>query len=147
MTRARKRVWVEVLAVVVMVVLGGVLSYSFLPYLTTPNQRVVPPPLAMGTAQTVLTLFIVATAVGAPVTAGIVLVLVAQFVSRRVPASSSTAPEIPPAQSRPRNIDQPRAMSPREALIWKLAATGLLLLVAAGAMALFVAVFMQLYPG
>jgi hypothetical protein len=49
----------------------------------------------MDLGQMLLTLFIAATAIGAPLTVGIVLVLLAKFVSRRVPASSSVAPEIP----------------------------------------------------
>ncbi len=145
MTQARSRVWVEVLVVVVTLALGGILLYSFLPFVTSPDQQVVPPPRAMETGQTVLTLFIAATAIGAPLTLGVVLVLVARFVSRRVPASSSIAPEIPSPQPKPRTADQPGAMSPREALIWKVVATILLLIVAAGALALLASAFAQLY--
>jgi len=147
MAQARSRVWVEVLVVVVTLAVGSVMLYAFLPFITSPNQQVVPPPRAMDTGQTLLMLFIVATAIGAPVTFGIVLTLVAKFVSKRVSASSSVAPEIPSLQAKPRVADQPGGMSPREALIWKIAATVLLLIVAAGALALLAAAFAQLYPG
>ncbi len=147
MTHTRRQVWVEVFAVVVTLALGSVLLYSLLPFITTPNQQVVPPPRAMDTGQTLLTLFIAATAIGAPVTMGIVLVLVARLVARRVPASSSVAPEIPSPKAKPRAADQPGEMSPREALIWKIAATILLLIVAAGLLALMASAFAQFYPG
>ncbi len=145
MTHTRRQVWVEVLAVVVTLALGSMLLYSLLPFITTPSQQVVPPPRAMDTGQTLLTLFIAATAIGAPLTAGIVLVLVARFVSRRVPASSSVAPEVSSSQAKPRAADQPREMSPREALIWKVVATILVLIVAAGVLAGLAAAFVQFY--
>ncbi len=92
-----------------------------------------------------LTLFIAATAIGAPLTVGIVLVLLAKFVSKRLPASSAVAPEIPTPQAKPHASDSPKEMSPREALIWKIVATVLLLIVAAGALAGLVAAFVQFY--
>ena len=146
MTQTRSRVWVEVLAVVTTLALGGLLLYALLPFITAPNQPVVPPPQPMDIGQTLLTLFIAATAIGAPVTAGIVLVLVAKFVSKRVPASSSVAPEIPAPAARSRAVEQPKEMSPREALIWKIVATILLLIVTAGALVLAAAAFAQFYP-
>lgn len=147
MTQTRSRVWVEVLAVVVTLALGGMLLYALLPFITAPNQQVVPPPRPMDVGQTLLTLFITATAIGAPLTAGIVLVLVVKFVSKRVPASSSVAPEIPSPKARSRAGEQPKEMSPRESLIWKIVATILVLIVAAGALVLLAAVFAQFYPG
>ena len=145
MTQARNRVWVEVLVVVVTLALGGILLYSFLPFVTSPDQQVVPPPQPMDLGQTLLTLFIAATAIGAPLTIGIVLVLLARFVSKRVPASSSVAPEIPSPKAKPRTAEQSREMSPREALLWKIVATVLLLIVAAGALAGLAATFAQFY--
>ncbi len=145
MTQTRSRVWVEVLAVIVTLALGAVLMYALLPYITPPDRQVVPPPQPMDLGQTLLTLFIVATAIGAPLTVGIVLVLFAKFVSRRLPASSSVAPEIPTPQAKPPASDSPKEMSPREALIWKIVATVLLLIVTAGALAGLVAAFVQFY--
>ena len=147
MTQTRSRVWVEVLAVVATLALSAVLLYALLPFITAPNQQVVPPPQPMDVGQTLLMLFIVATAIGAPLTAGIVLVLVAKFVSKRVPASSSVAPEIPTSSAKPRAAEQPKEMSPRKALIWKIVATILLLIVAAGVLALMASAFTQFYAG
>ncbi len=147
MTQTRSRVWVEVLAVVATLALSGVLLYALLPFITAPNQQVVPPPQPMDLGQTLLTLFVVATAIGAPLTAGIVLVLVAKFVSKRVPASSSVAPEIPTPTAKPRAAGQPKEMSSREALIWKIVATILLLIVAVGVLALIASAFAQFYAG
>jgi len=146
MTQTRGRVRMEVALVVLTLAVGGVMLYALLPFITTPDQQVVPPPQQMDLGQTVLTLFIAATAIGAPITAGIVLVLVAKFVSKRVPASSSVAPEIPTPKARPRTVDQPGEISPREALIWKIVATVLVLIVVAGILVLMAAAFAQLYP-
>jgi hypothetical protein len=145
MTQTRSRVWVEVLAVIVTLAMGGVLLYALLPYITAPDHPVVPPPQPMDLGQTLLTLFIAATAIGAPLTVGIVLVLLAKFVSRRLPASSSVAPEIPAPKARSHASDSPQEMSPREALIWKSVATALVLIVAAGMLAGLAAVFAQFY--
>ena len=145
MTQTRSRVWVEALAVVVTLALGAMLLYALLPFITAPDQQVVPPPQPIDLGQTLLTLFIAATAIGAPLTIGIVLVLLAKFVSKRVPASSSVAPEIPSPQAKPRAAEQSKEMTPREALIWKIVATVLLLIVAAGALAGLAAAFVQFY--
>ena len=145
MTQTRSRVWVEVFAVVVALALGGMLLYALLPFLTAPDQQVVPPPQQMDLGQTLLTLFIAATAIGAPLTVGIVLVLLAKFVSRRVPASSSVAPEIPTPKAKPRAVEQSAEMSAREALIWKIVAAVLLLIVGAGTLALLASAFTQFY--
>ena len=145
MIRTRRQVWVEVLVVVVTLAFSAMLLYALLPFITAPNQQVVPPPQPMDMGQTLLTLFIAATAIGAPLTLGIVLVLLAKFVSKRVPASSSVAPEIPSPSIKPRGADQPKEMSPRERFAWKIAATILLLIVAAAVLALMAAAFMQIY--
>ena len=147
MTQTRKQVWLEVALVALTLAAGGMLLYALLPFMTTPDQQVVPPPQSMDLGQTLLTLFIAATAIGAPLTAGIVLWLVAKVVSKRVPASSSVAPEIPAPKAKPRSVEEPKEMSPREALIWKIVATVLLLIVGAGALALLASAFAQFYPG
>src|SRR5512138_2813550 len=95
MTQTRSRVWIEIIGVVVTLALAAVVMYALVPFITKPDQQVVPPPPAMNLGQTLLTLFIAATAVGAPLTAGIVLALIIKVVSKRVPASSSVAPTIP----------------------------------------------------
>ena len=146
MTQTRSRVWVEVFAVIATLALGGVLLYALLPFLTAPDQQVVPPPPPMDLGQTLLTLFIAATAIGAPLTAGIVLALVFKFASKRVAASSSVAPEIPGPKAKPRVAEESKEMSPREASIWKIVATVLLLILAAGALALLASAFVQFYP-
>ena len=145
MAQTRRQVWVEIFAVVATLALGGMLLYTLLPAMTAPDQQVVPPPQAMDTTQMLLTLFIAATAIGAPLTVGIVLWLVAKPVSKRLPASSSVAPEIPSPKAKPRTAEQSREMSPREALLWKIVATVLLLIVAAGALAGLAATFAQFY--
>jgi hypothetical protein len=61
MTQTRSRVWVEVLAVVVTLAFGGMLLYA-LPFITTPNQVIVPPPQPMDAGQTLLTLSVTQTA-------------------------------------------------------------------------------------
>jgi len=146
MTQTRSRVWVEVALVALALAAGGVMLYALLPFITAPDQQVVPPPQEMDLGQTLLTLFIAATAIGAPLTAGIVLALALKFVSRRLPATSSAAPEIPTPKAKPRAVDQPREMSPREALIWKIVAMVLLLIIAAGIVVVLVAAFAQFYP-
>ena len=145
MTQTRSRVWVEVLAVVVALALGGVLLYALLPFITAPNQQVVPPPRPMDLGQTLLMLFIVATAIGAPLTVGIVLALVAKPVSKRVPASSSVAPEIPSPIAKTRTAEQSKEISPRQSLIWKGVAAVLLLIVGAGMLAWLASAFAQFY--
>ncbi len=135
MTQTRGRVWMEVFAVVMTLAIGGVLLYALLPFITAPEQVIVPPPRAMDPTQTLLVLFVTATAIGAPVTFGIVLALLFRFVSKRVPASSNAAPEIPTARPKPapKTAVQPVAMSPQEARRWKIAATLMVLvLMAAG---------------
>ena len=145
MAQTRRQVWVEISAVVVTLALGGMLLYALLPAMTTPDQQVVPPPQAMDTTQMLLTLFIAATAIGAPLTAGIVLALIFKFASRRVAPTSSVAPEIPAPKARPQAGEPTRELSSREALIWKIVATVLLLIVAAGALAGLTATFAQFY--
>ena len=145
MAQTRNRVWVEVIAVVMTLAVGGVLLYTLLPFVTTPDQVVVPPPQKMDVSQTLLTWFIVATAVGAPLTAGIVLALVLKFVSKRVPASSTVAPDLPVVKPKSKTTEPVTDLSPREALLWKIAATVLVLIVAALGLVWVVSSFMQTY--
>jgi len=147
MTHSRRQVWIEIALVALALAAGGMMLYALLPAITTPDQQVAPPPPEMDLGQTLLTLFIAATAIGAPLTVGIVLWLGAKVVSKRVPASSSVAPEIPSPKARPRPVEEPKEMSPREALMWKIVATVLLLIIGAGALALLASAFAQFYPG
>jgi hypothetical protein len=146
MTQARGRVWLEIALVALTLAAGGVMLYMLLPFITTPDQQLVPPPRLMDLGQTMLTLFIAATAIGAPLTAGLVLVLVAKFVSKRVPATSAAAPDIPTSKAKSRAAEQPQEMSPRQALLWKITAMVLLLIVGGGILAALMAAFLQLYP-
>jgi hypothetical protein len=146
MVQTRNRGWVELILVVLALSVGGVMLYALLPLITTPGQQVVPPPKEMELTQTLLMLFVAATAIGAPLTAGIVLALIFKVVSPRVPASSSVAPEIPSPKAKPApKAAEPKEMSPGEARVWKILAT--LLLLAVGALGLLAAAsaFSQIY--
>ncbi len=147
MTQTRSRVWIEIIGVIVMLALAAVVMYALVPFITKPDQQVVPPPPAMNLGQTLLTLFIAATAIGAPLTAGIVLALIIKVVSKRVPASSSVASAIPTPAVKPRAADSAGEMTPREARVWKIVATVLLLLIAAGSLAAMIAAFARFYTG
>jgi len=145
MTQTRNRAWTEVALVVLALAAGGVMLYAFLPFITTPGQQVVPPPKNMDTAQTLLMMFIVATAIGAPITFGIVLALIFKVVSPRVSASSSVAPEIPSSKAKPASTAEPKEMSSGAARVWKVLATLLVLVVGAVGLAGAVSAFMQIY--
>ena len=106
MTQTRNRGWVELGLVVMALAVGGVMLYALLPLITTPGQQVVPPPKEMDLTQTLLMLFVAATAIGAPLTVGIVLALVFKVVSPRVSASSSVAPEIPSPKAKPAPVSR-----------------------------------------
>jgi hypothetical protein len=145
MTHSRKQVWIELSLVALTLAAGGMMLYMLLPFITAPDQQVVPPPQAMDIQQTLLTLFVAATAIGAPLTVGIALWLFAKFIAKRLPASSSAAPEIPSPKPKARSTDEPKEMSPREALIWKIVATVLLLIIGAGTLAVLASAFAQFY--
>ena len=145
MAQTRSRIWLEVAAVVVTLAIGAVLMYALLPFVTAPDQVIVPPPRDMDPAQTFLTLFVAATAIGAPVTAGIVLALLFRFVSKRVPASSTVAPDIPSPRPAPRAAESPQEMSAKQARAWKIVATLLVLVVAALGLMGLASIFAQYY--
>ncbi len=145
MTQTRNRGWVELALVVLALAAGGVMLYAFLPMITTPGQQVVPPPQEMELTQLLLMLFVAATAIGAPLTAGIVLALVFKVVSPRVPASSAVAPAIPAPKAKPAATVEPKEMSPGEARVWKILATLLVLVVVAVGLAASVSAFLQIY--
>ncbi len=145
MTQTRSRIWLEVAVVVVTLAIGGAMMYALIPFVTAPNQVLVPPPKEMPMTQTLLMVFVAMTAIGAPLTAGIVLALVFRFISKRVSASSSVAPEIPAPQPKPRAATPPKDMSAGDARVWKIVAA--LLLLAAGSLGLFglASLFVQFY--
>jgi hypothetical protein len=145
MTHSRRQVWIEIALLALTLAAGGMMLYALLPFITAPDQQVVPPPPAMDVQQLLLTLFVAATAIGAPLTAGIVLWAVAKVVAKRVPSSSSAAPEIPSPKPGARPVEEPKEMSSREALIWKIVATVLLLIIGTGALALLASAFTQFY--
>jgi hypothetical protein len=145
MTQTRHHAWTEVVLVVLALALGGMMLYAFLPFITTPGQQVVPPPQTMDTTQLLLMLFVAATAIGAPITVGIVLALVFKVVSPRVSASSSVAPEIPSPKAKPASTTVPKDMSPGEARVWKVLATLLVLVVGAVGLLAVASAFVQTY--
>ncbi|HTP11406.1 MAG TPA: hypothetical protein VMP08_24305 [Anaerolineae bacterium] len=147
MVQTRKQLWIEIVFVVLTLAAAGMMLYALLPFITAPDQQLVPPPPPMDVQQTLLTLFIAATAIGAPLTVGIVLWLVARPISKRLPASSSVAPEIPSPQPKARPAEGLKEMSPREATMWKIIATVLLLIIGVGALVLLASAFAQFYPG
>ena len=148
MAQTRNRIWIDVLAAVVTLAIGAVLLYALLPAVTAPNQQVVPPlpASAVDPTQTFLTIFIVMTAIGAPVTIGIVLALILKFTSRRVPASSSVAPEIPttplPARAA---ANAPQEMSPRQVRLWNILAALLVIVLSVLGLVWLASAFIQLY--
>ena len=146
MTQTRSRAWVEVVLMVLALAVGGVMLYAFLPLITTPGQQVVPPPKEMDLTQTLLMLFVAATAIGAPLTMGIVLALIFKVVSPRVSASSSVAPVLSAPKAKPASkANGPQEMSPGEARVWKILATVLVLVVGALGLAAAASAFMQMY--
>jgi hypothetical protein len=66
-------------------------------------------------------------------------------VAKRVPTSSSVAPEIPAPKAKARSTEEPKELSPREALMWKIVATVLLLIIGAGTLVLLASAFTQFY--
>ena len=145
MTQTRNRAWTEITLVVLALAVGGLMLYAFLPMITAPGQQVLPPPQEMETTQLLLMLFIVATAIGAPLTFGIVLALIFKVVSPRVSASSSVAPEIPSPKAKPVSKAEPKEMSSGEARVWKVLATFLVLVVGAVTLLAAVSAFTQIY--
>jgi hypothetical protein len=145
MTQSRKQMWVEVTLVTLALAAGGLMLYALLPMISAPDQQVVPPPPSMNVNQILLILFITATAGGAPLVIGWVLMQIFKFASKRVPATSSAAPEIPSPKPKTRSAEEPKDMSPREALMWKIVATVLLLIIGTGALVLLASAFTQFY--
>jgi hypothetical protein len=145
MTQTRNRAWTEVALMVLALAVGGVMLYAFLPFITTPGQQVVPPPQELDTTQLLLMLFVVATAIGAPITFGIVLALIFKVVSPRVSASSSVAPDLSAPKAQPAPAVEPNEMSAGEARVWKVLATLLVLMVGAVGLAAAVSAFTQIY--
>ncbi len=145
MAQTRTRTLIEVIMVVGALTAGALMMYALLPFVTTPTQQVVPPPRDMDLSQTLLLLFVAATAIGAPLTAGIVLALVFKVVSPRVPASSSVAPELPAPKPKAAATAAPKELSPTEARVWKVLAALLVLVVGAISLAALTSAFMQAY--
>ena len=139
--RTLRRRWIDVVGLLFMLGAAAGLMYYLLPQLTQPGQQVVPPlpPSAADPLQSFLTIFIVMTTVGAPVTMAIVLALVLRWISKQVPASSAAAEAAarpaakatkPAAKSASDQTVKP--LSAREETYWKIAATVLTLLIAGG---------------
>lgn len=139
MAQSKRTRWVEVISAIVTLAVAGGLMYALLPLLVRPDQQVVPPlpQSAADPTQAFLMVFIAMTAVGAPVTMAIVLALIVRKLSAALPASSAAAPDTPPKSAakaaRPAaESSQPKGLSPREAMWWKIVATLLVLVSMAG---------------
>ena len=125
----------DVLVVLIVLVVAGALMYTFLPDITRPGQAVVPslPANASDPTQSFLTLFIIATAVGAPVTGAIVLAFLFYKAGKNVPANTLITPTLMPAKAVAKPAAESKQLSPREATFWKIVATLLILGMLAGA--------------
>jgi hypothetical protein len=139
MTQSRRTRWVEVIGVIVTLAVAGGLLYALLPLLVRPDQQVVPPlpQSAADPTQAFLMVFIAMTAIGAPVTMAAVLAWIVRKLSAALPASSSAAPDTTLKSTvktaRPTaGSSQPKELSPREAMWWKIIATLLVLISIAG---------------
>lgn len=150
MHTVRKR-WIDIIGAVGMLALAAALMYALLPQQTQPGQQVVPPLSASASnpLQGFLTLFVVMTMVGAPVTMAIGLALIVRWVSKQVPASSAAAettatkatakgPTGTSASSKPSGAtNAPRALSAQEEIFWKIAAAILSLILIGGLTSIF----------
>lgn len=119
----------DVLIVLVVLIAAGALMYSFLPDITHPGQTVVPPLPASASdpTQSFLTLFIIATAVGAPVTGAIVLAFLFYKAGKSVPTDTLITPTFGTGKATAKPASEPKELSPREAAFWKIVATLLIL--------------------
>ena len=135
--RTLRRRWIDIVGLLVALGAAAGMMYTFLPDLTQPGQRVVPslPASASDPLQSFLTIFIVMTTVGAPVTLAIVLMIVMPWLSKQLPASSAAAEAAAKATKSAAKPAPDRAVKPlsaREETFWKSAATVLTLLIAGG---------------
>lgn len=135
--RTLRRRWIDIIGLLVALGAAAGMMYTFLPDLTQPGQRVVPPLPASASdpLQSFLTIFIVMTTIGAPVTLAIVLMIVMPWLSKQLPASSAAAEAAAKATKSAAKPAPDRAVKPlsaREETFWKIAATMLTLLIAGG---------------
>ena len=139
--RTLRRRWIDVLGLLFMLAVAGALMFALLPERTMPGQQVVPPlpASASNPTQAFLTIFVVMTTVGAPVTLAIVLALVMRWVSKQVSASSAAAETASRANQKrtaKSATDHSTApLSPREERTWKIVATVLTLGITGGVVA------------
>jgi hypothetical protein len=128
--------WVDVVGLIFTVVASAALMFALLPQRTLPGEQVVPP-LPAGASdptQAFLTLFVVMTTVGAPVTIAIVLALIVRGVSKRLASADATAKSAQlPAKPAAGRSAVP--LSPREERFWKIVATLLILGISGGVLA------------
>lgn len=141
MRTARNR-WIDVVGAIGLLVVAAAMMYALLPQRTLPGQQVVPPLPASASDPTVafLTIFIVMTMVGAPITLAVVLALIVRWVSKQVPASSSVAESkaTSKAPTKPSAAGEaPKALSAKEETLWKIVAPVLSLITLGGLLALF----------
>jgi len=138
--RTLRRRWIDIIGLLVALGAAAGMMYTFLPDLTQPGQRVVPPLPASASdpLQSFLTIFVVMTTIGAPVTLAIVLMIVMPWLSKQLPASSAAAEAAKPSAKATKSAVKPaldraaKPLSAREEVFWKIAATVLTLLIAGG---------------
>src|SRR3972149_2117340 len=121
--------WFDVLVALIVLVVAGALMYAFLPDITHPGQAGVPPLPASASdpTQSFLALFIIATAVGAPITGAVVLAFLFYKASKNVPAETLITPTLGPGKATVKPASESKEPSPREAGFWKIVATLLIL--------------------
>ena len=131
MSQSSRR-WIDLITVVVLLGGAAFVMYLLLPSVTKPGEAVVPPAPAYAPDSLLpfLIVFILMTAIGAPVTGGIVLAVLFYQASKNVPTEPLKAPESSVskrAKEAPAASTAPQELSPREAMFWKIVATLLVL--------------------
>ena len=126
MGQSSSRRVLDIIVLALLIAGAGFFMYNLLPQRTLPGQSVVPPlpASAADPTQTFLTVFIVMTAVGAPVTGAIVLALLLKGVSKSIP--NAATPD-QPLEKRTTDSSSAKELSKGEATFWKIAATLLIL--------------------
>ncbi len=146
MSRAARNRWIDVIGVIMTLAVAGALMYALLPAARSPSgipdcaaQATRPECLAAtNTTVALLTIFVVGTAVGAPITLAIVLALIMRKVAPDLSSGSSGAPAVRPSV-KPQTATAstgPKELSRGEVLFWRIAAAVLSLIFLAGLMAL-----------
>lgn len=144
--------WVDILGALAVLGVAVGMMYVLLPERTAPDAQVVPA-VDLATAdpaQVFLTIFVVMTAFGAPLTLAIVLAVVLNKLSPALPPSSAAAPDITPKSKSGARLApakaQPGPLSKGQERLWKIIAAILLLIFGGVAAAAGAAWFVSLLP-